>query len=78
MGTSLDPVGEKARRNFSDLEQEAFEKWLEMESPSGDAESVQDQWLRSMEYAELLDEYEADGQADAQAGRDTHTVTPPG
>lgn len=36
----------------------AFEKWLYDKCPSGDAESVQRQWLESYEYAELVEKLE--------------------
>lgn len=59
------PVDVTVGQGFCDLEQAAFEKWLREKCPSGDAEQVQTQWLKSYEYAELLDEQE--WQNDVQA-----------
>lgn len=36
-----------------DVEQAAFESWLETTSPSGDSEEVQSKWLNSRVYAML-------------------------
>lgn len=40
----------------SNEEQAAFERWLSRTCPSGDATSVQEQWLASSDYADLCDE----------------------
>ena len=53
------PVDVNVRQDFKDAEQAAFEKWLRDRCPSGDVEAVQRQWLESYEYAELLDDQEA-------------------
>ena len=39
-----------------DAEQAAFEDWLRRKFPSGDCESVHSQWLKSSDYADLLDD----------------------
>ena len=50
---------EAGKRDASeDLEQAAFEKWLHDKCPSGDVESVQRQWLKSYDYAELAGKLE--------------------
>lgn len=38
----------------AELEQAAFEEWLQDKCPSGDVESVQRQWIESHEYVELF------------------------
>ena len=53
------PVEANVRQDFKDAEQAAFEKWLHDMCPSGDVEVVQRKWLESYEYAELLDDQEA-------------------
>ena len=40
-------------------EQSAFEDWLSSESPSGDVESVQRQWLGSSAFRNFIDEQDA-------------------
>jgi len=37
-------------------EQQAFEEWIDFYRPSGDAESVQYQWVRSFAYAEFMEQ----------------------
>lgn len=72
------PVDVNVRPDFANLEQAAFEKWLQDKCPSGDVESVQRQWLESYEYAELLDEQYPEWQNDVQAAFGGIVQTPQG
>lgn len=63
---------------FADLEQAAFDAWLQDKLPSGDVESVQRQWLESQEYAELRDAAELEWKNDVQAAFGGIVQTPQG
>lgn len=41
---------------MDDAEQKAFEEWFYRVCPSGDCESVHDQWLQSYDYLDFLEE----------------------
>ncbi len=52
----------------AELEQTAFETWLQDKCPSGDVESVQRQWIESYEYVELLELLERTGRKLTEEG----------
>lgn len=62
-------------RRVSDAEQRVFEDWLARTSPSGDVESVQDQWENSFEYSEFCDEWKVEHAAIAKATGASHADT---
>lgn len=50
-----------------DAEQRSFEDWLELNSPSGDHEAVQRQWLASNDYRGFIGEWREQLDAIAKA-----------
>ena len=46
---------EALEKMIDNEEQMEFESWLEMKSPSGDCESVTDQWKESSYYLDFID-----------------------
>lgn len=51
-------LGMHVKRTPTDAEiQQAFEKWVDIERPHGDAEDVQYQWVNSPEYLDLFWKY---------------------
>ena len=59
----LEALTKKAR----DAEQRMFEDWLEFNSPSGDHEAVQRQWLESNDYRGFIGEWREQLDAIAKA-----------
>jgi hypothetical protein len=64
----VDPVkAASLKKRAKEVEQAAFEIWLARVRPSGDVESVQQQWEDSSDYADLMEDLEEPGQAPAAA-----------
>jgi len=76
-----------AKKLARDMEQAAFDRWMEKTLPSGDVDAVQSLWLASDDYADLLAEIESkpvvltegDALADLNGTRrpDNHTEPAP-
>ncbi len=59
MCSCIECIGDQPEPAAEDAEQAAFEKWLRDKRPSGDVESVKQQWIDSCEYAELQNDVQA-------------------
>lgn len=62
---------EALTKKVQDAEQRMFEDWLEFNSPSGDHEAVQRQWLESNDYRGFIGEWREQLDAIANATGDT-------
>ncbi len=58
---------EAMTKKVQDAEQRMFEDWLEFNSPSGDHEAVQRQWLESNDYRGFIGEWREQLDAIAKA-----------
>ena len=58
---------ETLTRKVQDAEQRMFEDWLEFNSPSGDHEAIQRQWLESNDYRSFIGEWREQLDAIAKA-----------